>query len=201
MTDIKLDTDFDLFKMSFLESIKLTQASLKSTETLVTQSDGKVYKETKSGLECIGSKLGFVIDNKPDIVPAKIVDFLYLGSQDCCEENVIKNYDFKYILSIGVDTPMKYSNVTYKFVECLDLPDYNLETSFTQCIPFIKLAISHCSNILVHCNAGVSRSPTLVIAFLMLVKRFSFLEAYDHVKKARNCINPNVGFIKQLQNL
>lgn len=187
--------------MSFLESLKLKQSNLKSTVTFLTCADGKVYKETKSGIEYVGNKSGYVIDNKPDSKPAKIIDFLFLGSQDCCDEIVIQKYNIKYVLSIGVDISLKHPNVTYKFIECLDLPEFNLKTIIWECIPFIRFAISQCSNVLVHCNAGVSRSASIVIAYLMLIENLSYLDAYICVKQARKCINPNAGFIKQLQSL
>lgn len=187
--------------MSLLESLKLVHNNLKSTVTLVTCADGKVYKETKNECIFIGNKLGFVIDNKPDHIPSEITDFVFLGSQDSCEESVISEYCFKYILSVGVDAPYKHQNVIYSFIECLDLPESKLQGILDHCIPFIKTAVSHCSNILIHCNAGVSRSATVVIAYMMLVENLSYTEAYTIVKNARNCINPNVGFVKQLQSL
>ena len=55
--------------------------------------------------------------------------------------------------------------------------------------------------ILVHCAAGMSRSPTLVIAYLMIENRWSFEEAYNFVKKKRPLTEPNIGFVKQLKNL
>lgn len=186
--------------MSLLESIKLRQNNLKSTVTFVTCADGKVYKETKNGVECIGHNLGFVVDNKPDNVPAKIVDYLYLGSQDCCDQSVILKYNFKYVLSVGVDAPYKHPDVIYKFVECLDLPDSNLKSVLEICIPFIKFAIEKCCNILVHCNAGISRSASVIIAYIMLQKNCSYVDTCNFVKNARPCINPNPGFVKYLQN-
>lgn len=187
--------------MSFLELLKLTQSNLKKTDTFVTYADGKVYKESKTGIECIGNRTGFVIDNKPDCIPAKIIDFLYLGSQDCCEQRIIEHYNIEYILSVGVDAPLKYPYINHKFVECLDIPEWKIETLLCDSIEFLKSGISQSSNVLVHCNAGVSRSATVVIAYLMLVENFNYIEAYDYVKQARNCINPNLGFVKQLQSL
>lgn len=187
--------------MSLLDSIKLGQNNLKSTVTFVTCANGKVYRETKNGVECIGSKLGFVIDNKPDNVPANVVEFVYLGSQDCCDESVILKYNFKYVLSIGVDSPYKHPNVIYKFVECLDLPECNLQTVLDICVPFIKLAVGKGCNILVHCNAGVSRSASVVIGYIMLQENLSYIESFNCVKNARNCINPNAGFVRYLQNI
>lgn len=187
--------------MSLLDSIKQRQNNLKNTVTFVTCPNGKVYRETKYSVECIGSKLGFVIDNKPDNIPAKIVEFVYLGSQDCCDQSVILKYNFKYVLSVGVEATYKHPDVIYKFIECLDLPECNLQPVLENCIPFIKLAVDKGCNILVHCNAGVSRSASVVIGYIMLYKNVNYMESYKFVKKARNCINPNAGFVKYLQNI
>jgi protein-tyrosine phosphatase len=46
--------------------------------------------------------------------------------------------------------------------------------------------------------AGISRSPTLVIAYLMKTQNLSFSEAFDLVKKKRPIIHPNQGFKNQL---
>lgn len=47
-------------------------------------------------------------------------------------------------------------------------------------------------------NAGVSRSSTVVIAFLMHAKKLLLEEAYHLVKQARPSAKPNDGFWKQL---
>jgi len=47
-------------------------------------------------------------------------------------------------------------------------------------------------------NAGVSRSVSTVIGFLMTERLIGFQEAYDLVKKARPAAQPNEGFRRQL---
>ena len=69
------------------------------------------------------------------------------------------------------------------------------------CLNYLRSCLTKEEHVLVHCNAGVSRSATVVIAFLMKEKNFSFQEAFHHVKKRRPCIRPNEGFVKQLQLL
>lgn len=49
-------------------------------------------------------------------------------------------------------------------------------------------------SVLVHCAAGVSRSATIVIAYLMRTKGMGFQEAMNFVKKRRGVICPNYGF-------
>jgi protein-tyrosine phosphatase len=55
--------------------------------------------------------------------------------------------------------------------------------------------------VLVHCRAGISRSPTVVIAWMMLCNNMSFDDAWKKVVAARNYIRPNDYFMKFLKNL
>jgi protein-tyrosine phosphatase len=57
----------------------------------------------------------------------------------------------------------------------------------------LKIMVFCCS------NAGVSRSASFVIAYMIREKGMSFDEAIAHVKKIRPCVFPNIGFTKQLQ--
>lgn len=47
--------------------------------------------------------------------------------------------------------------------------------------------------------AGVSRSVTLVIAYIMTVTDFGWEDALHTVRAGRSCANPNLGFQRQLQ--
>ena len=52
--------------------------------------------------------------------------------------------------------------------------------------------------VLVHCLQGVSRSPALIIGYIMKTKRIPFLEAYQIVKARSPSISPNVSLISHL---
>ena len=54
-------------------------------------------------------------------------------------------------------------------------------------------------NILVHCAAGVSRSASFTIAYLMRKKGMGFEEAHKLVKEKRKIIRPNSYFVEQLR--
>lgn len=51
---------------------------------------------------------------------------------------------------------------------------------------------------LVHCVAGVSRSATICLAYLVKYQQMTLEQAYRHVKKRRSVIHPNAGFWRQL---
>ena len=46
--------------------------------------------------------------------------------------------------------------------------------------------------------AGVSRSASIVVAYIMTVTNFTFRQALDAVRGARRCVSPNFGFQRQL---
>lgn len=188
--------------MSLLDAIRAKKSLLNSTNTVLTTADGRRFIQSKNQTTEIASSHGFVVDTKPDNVPAKIIDHIYLGSQDCCDLDVLTAYNISSVLSVGIEPPCKFSNVNYKFVSCLDLPETDItDVLVKDCVPFIENCVNCNSNVLVHCNAGVSRSATIVIGYLILVKHFTYDVAYSVVKIARCCIRPNKGFEEQLKRL
>jgi dual specificity MAP kinase phosphatase len=52
--------------------------------------------------------------------------------------------------------------------------------------------------VLVHCLAGISRSVTVTVAYLMSRQSMCLNEAYDFVKKCKPNISPNFTFMGQL---
>ena len=54
--------------------------------------------------------------------------------------------------------------------------------------------------VLVHCYAGVSRSSSFVIAYVIQKFIMGYDDAKEKVKKRRSCIHPGDGFVHQLKN-
>lgn len=52
--------------------------------------------------------------------------------------------------------------------------------------------------VLVHCQAGVSRSATVVIAYLMKHTLMTMTDAYKYVRSRRPVVSPNLNFMGQL---
>uniref|UniRef100_A0A8B9XC02 Tyrosine specific protein phosphatases domain-containing protein n=1 Tax=Bos mutus grunniens TaxID=30521 RepID=A0A8B9XC02_BOSMU len=70
---------------------------------------------------------------------------------------------------------------------------------FKESIKFIHECRLQGEGCLVHCLAGVSRSVTLVVAYIMTVTDFGWEDALHTVRAGRSCANPNLGFQRQLQ--
>lgn len=195
--------------MSFLNELQLKKLKLKPTTTIVTYADGTTAMVSSSDggeHKCLKKTYGFIIDTKPDMHPACIIEnWLYLGSQDACDLDIIKKFNITYLLSVGIESPpIQNFNGFIKdslFVQCLDLPETQFKPILNTAIDFIEMVKHNNGILLIHCNAGVSRSASIVIGYLIKNHNYNFQNAYEFVKSKRECIRPNDGFLKQLKNL
>jgi dual specificity phosphatase 12 len=64
---------------------------------------------------------------------------------------------------------------------------------------FINNALSHNEKILVHCFAGISRSTSVIIYYIMKHYSVDYDTAYKIVLDARPIIQPNASFVQQLK--
>ena len=89
--------------------------------------------------------------------------------------------------------------IHYKQLEAADNSFQNLRQFFEEAFDFIDLARDSNSGVLVHCQSGISRSPTIAVAYLM--KKYPSMamsDAYRFVKTRRSIISPNLNFMGQL---
>mmetsp|Transcript_6195 Transcript_6195/g.8652 ORF Transcript_6195/g.8652 Transcript_6195/m.8652 type:complete len:119 (-) Transcript_6195:876-1232(-) len=106
--------------------------------------------------------------------------------------------DISHVLTIDTEvTPPFPNEYKYLIIEIVDRPDENLKQHFTKAIEFIEEGRSQ-KGVLVHCGAGLSRSPSVVAAFLMKTFQVKYQEAIDLISRARPYVDPNEGFVQQL---
>ncbi|KAM3666411.1 dual specificity protein phosphatase 13B-like [Ammospiza maritima maritima] len=104
----------------------------------------------------------------------------------------------------NIDTGAKYYadlQIEYYGIEAFDDPAFDLSVFFYDAANFIRKALnSSGGKVFVHCAMGVSRSATLVLAFLMIHENMTLVDALKTVSTHRN-ICPNMGFLSQLRDL
>ncbi|ODM92469.1 Dual specificity protein phosphatase 19 [Orchesella cincta] len=187
---------------------------LKPTTTKTTYPDGSVQYSTDQGtLASVSQKknpglsFGFVVDEKPDLTVGLVYPWLLLSSQDVPNEpQLLLRFNVSYILSLLPGFLLiEASQAIVKKHLVLDVFDeevFTLDSHFcSQAFQFIEEAKHHGETVLVHCNAGISRAPSIVIAYLMQFENLSFDNAWEQVKAARPVIKPNFGFQKQLRSM
>ncbi|XP_059914238.1 dual specificity protein phosphatase 22-B [Gadus macrocephalus] len=130
----------------------------------------------------------------------KILPDLYLGNfKDARDREQLARNNITHILSVHDSAAPILPEMTYLCISAADLPTQNLTQHFRQSIMFMHESRLKGEGCLVHCLAGVSRSVTLVVAYIMTVTGMGWQEALAAVKAARPCAGPNLGFQRQLQ--
>ena len=69
---------------------------------------------------------------------------------------------------------------------------------FNEAYEFIETMREQKKNVLVHCHAGISRSATIVCAYLMRKKKWKMGHTLEYIRKKRERIRPNENFMKIL---
>lgn len=95
-----------------------------------------------------------------------------------------------------------YANTTIKYfgLSIQDLPTEDISKHFCKAANFIDEAVSTKGKVFVHCMQGVSRSATCVLAYLMMKKDMSAVDAIHLIRTSRD-VRPNKGFLSQLARL
>ncbi|XP_051983880.1 dual specificity protein phosphatase 22-B isoform X2 [Xyrauchen texanus] len=130
----------------------------------------------------------------------KVLPDLYLGNfKDARDREQLARNNITHILSIHDTAAPILQEMTYLCIAAADAPSQNLIQHFKESIRFMHESRLKGEGCLVHCLAGVSRSVTLVVAYIMTVTGLGWQEALAAVKMARPCASPNEGFQTQLQ--
>lgn len=86
----------------------------------------------------------------------------------------------------------------HRSVRVEDVPSADLATHFEAVTEYIEGARLAGRPVLVHCVAGVSRSVSVILAYLVRYQKMTLDDAFKHVKAQRPCALPNIGFWDQL---
>mmetsp|Transcript_138990 Transcript_138990/g.432391 ORF Transcript_138990/g.432391 Transcript_138990/m.432391 type:complete len:211 (+) Transcript_138990:111-743(+) len=89
--------------------------------------------------------------------------------------------------------------IHYEVLECRDSPFENIIRFFTAMKQFVDLVLGRGGRILVHGNAGMSRSAAFVVAYIMETFNLSSDLAHHYVLTRRHCISINEGFRNQIR--
>jgi atypical dual specificity phosphatase len=130
---------------------------------------------------------------------SEINDHLYLSGAHVLKPDKIRQKGITCIVNATVEEPSLYlAGMDYLKIRIDDNPYARLDAYFDLVADKIKGIKDKSGKTLVHCVAGVSRSASLVCAYLIKYENMSLRQAYQYVKMARPIIRPNVGFWKQL---
>ncbi|KAK4821424.1 hypothetical protein QYF61_019702, partial [Mycteria americana] len=135
---------------------------------------------------------------------------IYLGDAWAARsKTTLQSLNITHILNAAdgpysINTGAKYYEdlqIEYYGVEAFDDPSFDLSIFFYDAANFIGKALNTSGGkVFVHCAMGVSRSASLVLAFLMIHENMTLVDALKTVSAHRD-ICPNSGFLSQLRDL
>lgn len=129
----------------------------------------------------------------------KVLENLFISGESDARDMAFRDENqITAIISIqGKPLPFSAQKglAAYQHIELSDTVSSNIMEHFEVAIKFINRN----TRTLVHCQAGISRSATLCLAYLIQMRRMTLDRAFDHLKAARNCVGPNFSFLGQLK--
>ena len=125
--------------------------------------------------------------------PSKIFNWLYLGSyRNACDKQEIKDIGINYVLNCAIECMESFpTGVKYRHLKLNDMPSFKIIPHLEKATSFINQAHINNGIILVHCQLGISRSTSCVIAYMIKYMGYTTMNALDFSHSNR-CV---VGFI------
>jgi len=150
------------------------------------------------------------MDSYISLIPTNTIGKLYLGSISSLHD--IEKLNITFVISlfppVNVVIPQNIIRIEYSIS---DLPQYKekMNSILDETSEIIHSQLSLGKNVLVHCFAGISRSSTVVLDYLLthqlqILKEelkdelkdelTSYTSVLKYIQKFREVVNPNPGF-------
>lgn len=134
--------------------------------------------------------------------PSEIIpDFLWLGSVESAQDKVlIESLKITHIVNATIRSRRNFfpEIVKYFTVDILDEVSEDMSSFFGPVNDFINEAERENGRVLIHCQAGISRSACLTINYVRIKNQWTLKESLEYVIQQRPEVHPNRSFMEQL---
>lgn len=134
-----------------------------------------------------------------------ICDHIYLSNlSDALNQRLIKYHDIKTVFRLAdenhSDATSPYNDSIQYFYIPFDDTHASKYKLLAVCSEAYNIINSNTKgNVLIHCNIGRSRSPSVIIYYLMRQYKYFYKEAIDMIRNIKSNVAPNFGFTQVLQ--
>ncbi|KAI9209360.1 protein-tyrosine phosphatase-like protein [Polychytrium aggregatum] len=131
----------------------------------------------------------------------EVIPSLYISSlKPASSVDILYQNRITHVLAVGLNMQSPFPNLCkYKIVSLEDSAEANLLECLPSAIEYISQAISKDGRVLVHCVAGISRSASIIVAYLMKAQKLEYEQALEILHQQHPRAEPNSGFEEQLR--
>ena len=154
--------------------------------------------------QCILYSKGYVSDDDKTDHWSKVLPGLFIGNIHAAnDQGFLLNKRIRGVIDLSNSSQQVKFNRGVKVykINIDDNADANMKPWFKHTHDFINEFMNKNQPVLVFCRAGVSRSATIVIHYLMKRYNISYYDGFRFLKAKRRYIQPNEGFVRQLQEV
>ncbi|EAR94740.2 dual specificity phosphatase domain protein (macronuclear) [Tetrahymena thermophila SB210] len=134
---------------------------------------------------------------------ANIIDNVYLSDYNTAQDfQVLTLFKITHIINCSPQNCINNfgNKIQYLNVEILDEWEANLIENLDAIFKFIQKSQRQNGRILIHCYRGISRSPSVVIAYIIKNLNINENQALKYCKSRYQQAEPNASFMIQLQS-
>ena len=130
----------------------------------------------------------------------EVADNLYVGNiSTATNKELLQEKGITHVINILSHRFEPYpSDFEYMHIHAYDVINWTLIYNFQATNLFIRDALKDGGKVYIHCMCGVSRSVSVLLAYLMTQSTKSLDVLLKEVQASRPVANPNPGFITQL---
>ncbi|GAA5915026.1 hypothetical protein JCM6882_006759 [Rhodosporidiobolus microsporus] len=139
-------------------------------------------------------------DAAKDAAMHEVIPRLWIGDYQAAQDlNLLAEKGISCVVSAMRQEYDPHAGIELHRVAVDDDDRTNIAEHFERTAEFVHAALERDQGVLVHCQAGVSRSTTLVAAYLMLKHGLNVEQAVDKIRSARAQVEPSEFFMMQLE--
>ncbi|CAG9316892.1 unnamed protein product [Blepharisma stoltei] len=134
----------------------------------------------------------------------EIDEHIYIGDYTSAEDyQNLKRSGITHIVELfTVPTPTEFrAAFNYCSVPVPRGKNYTIIPAIQESLKFIHKVVCRGEKVLVHCKFGRNRSVSVVIAYYMAAKGWSYREALDVILKKRECVKPKIILKQQIESV
>ncbi|KAK7944684.1 hypothetical protein WMY93_000412 [Mugilogobius chulae] len=121
------------------------------------------------------------------------------NARSACSTELLQQKAVTQCINVSRQQPFPSATVAKIQVSVFDDPNEDLYAHFDSCAQAIEAEARRGGRTLVYCKNGRSRSAAICAAYLLKYQQLTLEGALQKVKAARHVIDPNPGFMLQLQ--